>query len=297
MPKQSQEEATFQIERRIADEIMETVNRLQLPLKLDFLTEGQGNCFPMSIMQQCQRPEISNYLRPSVKQIVNLRTGHVILRRKVKNFVMKSKTERVILFKKQFEETDGLVNKESWNQYWDRMATDKTWVDYWFIQATSWYLQLNIWIVATSSTDTNPYIQISGNFELGSISCDGPIITLGTKSNVHYQSLLPIEMFHLDFNQNQQEPVEQITETRRMFNEIENIGTKRQELFSDISSQPKKSGNDNILFEHSNATQNKKDTVISDRNRDTLSDQDSQEKSDDPFIYEENGYLLTFLKI
>ena len=89
LPKQSQEEATFQIERRIADEIMETVNRLQLPLKLDFLTEGQGNCFPMSIMQQCQRPEISNYLRPSVKQIVNLRTGHVILRRKVKNFVMK----------------------------------------------------------------------------------------------------------------------------------------------------------------------------------------------------------------
>ena len=160
---------------------METINRLQLPLKLDFLTEGQGNCFPMSIMQQCQRPEISNYLRPSVKQIVNLRTGHLILRRKVKNFVMKSKTERVILFKKQFEETDGLVNKESWNQYWDRMTTDKTWVDYWFIQATSWYLQLNIWIVATSSTDTNPYIEISGNLELGSISCDGPIITLGTK--------------------------------------------------------------------------------------------------------------------
>ena len=112
---------------------------------------------------------------------------------------MKSKINRVTQFKRQFEETD---NGETWNQYWDRMTTDETWVDFWFIQATAWYLQLNIWIVATSSTDGSPYIQISGNLGDDVISCDGPIITLGTKSNVHYQSLLPIEIFHFDFNQN-----------------------------------------------------------------------------------------------
>ena len=44
-----QNEEVYQIERRIADEIMETVHRLQLPLKLDQLTEGKGNCFPISI--------------------------------------------------------------------------------------------------------------------------------------------------------------------------------------------------------------------------------------------------------
>ena len=67
-------------------------------------------------------------------------------------FIMKSKTLRVQQFKQQFNETDGNVNGESWSQYWIRMKTDKTWVDYWFVQATAWYLQLDIWIVATSST-------------------------------------------------------------------------------------------------------------------------------------------------
>ena len=174
----------FQIEGRIAMEIMETVHRLQLPFTLDELTEGRGNCFPISIIQQCRRPEISNYLRPAVKQIVNARMGHQTLRKKVIDFIMKSKTQRVALFERQYEETDGIVNRENWIQYWKRMAIDRTWVDYWFIQATAWYLQLNIWIVATSSTDNSPYIEISGNLGDGSMPCDGPIITLGTKSNV-----------------------------------------------------------------------------------------------------------------
>ena len=141
-------------------EIMETVHRLQLPFTLDELTEGRGNCFPISIIQQCRRPEISNYLRPAVKQIVNARMGHQTLRRKVIDFIMKSKTQRVALFERQYEETDGIVNRENWSQYWERMAIDRTWVDYWFIQATAWYLQLNIWIVATSSTDNIPYIEM-----------------------------------------------------------------------------------------------------------------------------------------
>ena len=144
----------FETERRIAQEIMETVHRLELPFKLDQLTEGQGNCFPISIVQQCRRPEILSYLRPRAKQIVRLRNGHSTLRQNVMEFMMKSKTLRVQLFKKQFNETDGIVNKESWDQYWNRMATNRTWVDYWFVQATAWYLQLDIWIVATSCTES-----------------------------------------------------------------------------------------------------------------------------------------------
>ena len=57
----------LQIERRIADEIMETVNRLQLPLILDQLTEGRGDCFPIAILQQCRRPEINQKLKPVPK--------------------------------------------------------------------------------------------------------------------------------------------------------------------------------------------------------------------------------------
>ena len=110
-PKQNGNEDTFQIEGKIAMEIMETVHRLQLPFKLDQLTEGKGNCFPISIIQQCRRPEILSYLRPALKQLVNLRSGHHTLRRKVMDFIMKSKTQRVMLFKQQYEETDAIVNR------------------------------------------------------------------------------------------------------------------------------------------------------------------------------------------
>ena len=41
-----QEYDDYQTERRIAAEIMQTVNRLALPFKLDRLTEGLGKQFP-----------------------------------------------------------------------------------------------------------------------------------------------------------------------------------------------------------------------------------------------------------
>ena len=189
--------ATMVIEQRIALEIMDVVRQLELPLKLDKLTKGDGNCFPLAIIQQCKRPEIMSYIRPAIKRFVNKENGHSFLRKEVRNFIMKSKTERVKLFKVQYEQTDGPVNNETWEQYWVRMVTDKTWVDYWFIQATAWFLQLDMWIITTSSTSNSPYIEISGNLEEGGLSVNRAILILGTKSNSHYQSLLPIELvFH-----------------------------------------------------------------------------------------------------
>ena len=88
------------------------------------------------------------------------------------------------------------------------------------MQATAWYLQLDIWIVSTSSTESSPYIVISGNLGDGIRPSDGPIITLGTKSNCHYQSLLPIEIMHLEFQQNQQDPDYEITLARQNFNQM-----------------------------------------------------------------------------
>ena len=68
------------------------------------------------------------------------------------------------------------------------------------MQATAWYLGLDLWIVDCESKENIPFIQISGNIEDPEIPCAGPIMTLGTKSNVHFQSLLPTEMLHLEFN-------------------------------------------------------------------------------------------------
>ena len=196
---------------------METVHRLQLPLKLDQLTEGRGNCFPIAILQQCRRPEIYQQLKSVPKMLVRtLKTGprHKALRYSVINFIKTSDHPRIHQFKLQYEQTDGEANQVTWDDYWKRMLRDGTWVDYWFVQATAWYLELDIWIVATSNTENSPYIGISGNLENGNIPCNGPTMTLGTKSNSHYQSLLPIEMFHLEFQNNP------VVEARDLFNEV-----------------------------------------------------------------------------
>ena len=146
-------------------------------------------------------------------------------------------------FRKQFEELDGLVNGESWNAYWTRMARDFTWVDYWFVQGTAWYLELDVWIVATSSTESSPYIAISGNLDDGDIPCNGPTITLGTKSNSHYQSLLPIEMLHLEFQKHQQSH----EETRQVFNKVsdnERESKLQHEVKSVQDSRPHRANSD-----------------------------------------------------
>ena len=92
----------MEIERRIANEIMDTVHRLGLPLKLDQITEGQGNCFPISIKQQLNRPEIYNQLKQHPKQLARHRRGHAILRHRVKEFITLSDNNKIRQFKSEY---------------------------------------------------------------------------------------------------------------------------------------------------------------------------------------------------
>ena len=134
---QGQNEEKYQIERIIANEILATIHRLQLPLKLDQLTDGKGNCFPIAIIQQLRRPEIFSQLRPKPKRLVQQRNGHSTLRSDVKQFIMKSRIPKITELRAKYEETDGAVNRKTWQQYWNTMVTDRTWVDYWFVQAVA----------------------------------------------------------------------------------------------------------------------------------------------------------------
>ena len=113
----------FHIERQIADEIMATVYKLQLPFKLDQLTEGLGNCFPIAIIQQMRRPEILDQLRLAPRRILRKASSHSLLRQAVHQFIMKSKSPRVMMLRLQYEETDGLVNGETWeNKLWLKLC-------------------------------------------------------------------------------------------------------------------------------------------------------------------------------
>ena len=49
-------------EKKIAADIMNIVRKLGLPFKLDKITEGKGNCFPLAIIAQFNRQEIYNEL-------------------------------------------------------------------------------------------------------------------------------------------------------------------------------------------------------------------------------------------
>jgi hypothetical protein len=259
---------------------METIHRLQLPFKLDQLTEGLGNCFPIAIIQQLQRPEILSQLRPAPRRLVRNQTGHSLLRRSVHQFIVKSKSPRVAMLKTQYEETDGIINGETWNKYWDRMIADKTWVDYWFVQATAWYLQLDMWIVATSSTEANPYIEVSGNLADAGIPSSGPVVTLGTKSNCHYQSLLPIEMFHLEFHQNQQHSSNRVHQAKQVAKSNDN--TKKGHY----------QGGDKLpKCELEDIAHNIQDKKTEDNKEAETTDSPKYH----PFIYESNEKLLVFL--
>jgi hypothetical protein len=127
-------------------------------------------------------------------------------------------------------------------------------------------MQLDIWIIATSNTENGPYIEINGNIEDDTRPCDGPIITQGTKSNCHYQSLIPTEMFHLDFHQPEHCQSETLKEAKKP-----------------------------VISVNAEASTTRPQTMVH-------SDQENAgqplEPTDDcPLMYESSGKILTFLRM
>ena len=111
------------------------------------------------------------------------------LRRKVTYFALNCQHKNVNDYKRNYET---ILNKtdRTWNEYWEHMERDGTWVDSVFIQITAWFIGLDIQILTTSSKPDNPFIFISGNIDNTSMKSDGPPILVGNYTNVHYQSLI-----------------------------------------------------------------------------------------------------------
>ena len=88
----------LQMEKRIANEIMQVVINRGLPLKLDRITPGKGNCFPIAIIDQCKRPEIMSQLHPKIKQIIkyHTQTAQMQLRKAVSEFVQTSGHQNIM---------------------------------------------------------------------------------------------------------------------------------------------------------------------------------------------------------
>ena len=108
-------------EIRIAHEIMKAVRRLQLPLKLDEITEGRGNCFPLSILAQCQRQEIFQQLSTPIQGLMQ-QGDPTLLRRAVLSFIMKSRHPTLQAYKRRYEEIVTGVDNRTWREYWQVMV-------------------------------------------------------------------------------------------------------------------------------------------------------------------------------
>ena len=57
------------MERELADKIMTNLKKKGLNFKLDDLTQGKGNCFMVSILQQMKRKDVQEYLSEEQKAI------------------------------------------------------------------------------------------------------------------------------------------------------------------------------------------------------------------------------------
>ena len=180
-------------EIRIAHEIMKAARRLQLPLKLDEITEGRGNCFPLSVLAQCRRQEIFQDLTIPIQSLIQ-QGNPSLLRREIYKFMTNSRHQTIQEYKRRYQEILATLDSKTWIEYWNVMLRNYEWVDSIFIQSTAWFLGLDIIIITTTSTEDHPYITISGNLVGEHIPCQGIPLTIGSKSNVHYQSLLPLEV-------------------------------------------------------------------------------------------------------
>ena len=178
----------------------ESILRCKVSLKRDASTLGDGNCFPRSIIQQCERYEVRKWLEEH--RPWKIASSHNDLRLKVVKFALNESNEKLNSLKDHYENVQIPLQMEdvnnphhhirSWREYWRWMSQDSKWADDIFIQATAWYLELDIKIITFTSTPKKPFMTISG----GDDSSDfrRPKLYVGyipVRDNEHYQSLLP----------------------------------------------------------------------------------------------------------
>ena len=107
-------------EWRIAQEIMKTVRRLQLPLRLDEITEGRGNCFPLSILAQCRRQKIFQNLNVQTQNLIQ-QNDPTLLRGAVHSFMKNSRHQKIQEYKSQYRQILATLDNKTWTEYWEVM--------------------------------------------------------------------------------------------------------------------------------------------------------------------------------
>ena len=119
------------------------------------------------------------------------------LRNAVCDFMLTSNHPKVKTFKDRYERLDG--SELPWIELWGAgrkgMRNSTVWANQNFMQATAWLLGVDIKILnSVSNNGMINYLQYSGNLEEENVPSIVPPMTIGYRTNCHFQSLLPLEV-------------------------------------------------------------------------------------------------------
>ena len=150
----------------------------------------------ISVFQQCKRPEINLYLQDDIKALVDKMDTNG-LRNTVCDFMLTSNHPKVKIFKERYERLDG--SNLPWIELWGAgrkgMRNSTVWADQNFMQATAWLLGIDIKILnSVCINGMINYLSYSGNLEEENVPSIVPPMTIGYRTNCHFQSLLPLEV-------------------------------------------------------------------------------------------------------
>ena len=100
-------QAGWEIERNAADSIVKMMRHLRLPVDLDDLTRGEGDCMIIALLQQLRRPQVYRILSQEIKSLVSEKTISLdslnVFRLTVWDYAMTSEDPQVRLIKENFE--------------------------------------------------------------------------------------------------------------------------------------------------------------------------------------------------
>ena len=177
---------SWQIERNLADKIMNHVTKHKLNFKVDQLTRGRGNCFMIAVLQQLKQDHVYRVSSDQIKKLAD-EFCHQRFRQAIRNFAINSNDRRISDIKESYNVAKSArLHSESWNQYWQSMLKEGKWADAYFVQATAAFLNMDLMIVDTACNEKNPFYTIKAQED------STPLVTLsiGLVTNVHYQSLV-----------------------------------------------------------------------------------------------------------
>ena len=208
--EEAESQNLWKSERKFADEFLQAIRSLELPMKLDRLTRYTPNSYYVAVLQQMKRKKIYDLLSDEHKNLADQMKPALLQARICESMLTcESNGEEedhpdlgANRLKCEFI-SDGM-SKEwgSWNEYWKKMADHFPSYyppNYWEFQATALFLRLNLKVVR---------IRAAGNFSVHNYLKHNVFITnylhesqiqklditktllIGKKTDIHFQSLL-----------------------------------------------------------------------------------------------------------